>query len=111
MSLVRELQSVDTSGVEPLRAISDETEEGMRERTIGLSELREALDQEVVFGFRKRPRRIRNEADGEAAARPEGEWDPLATAPRRGGPGGRYFIVETERKAVEQPTRSSRPRI
>ena len=33
---MRDIQSVDTDGVEPLQSIRDETEEGVREATIGV---------------------------------------------------------------------------
>lgn len=63
LRFVRAIQSVDTSGVAPLRVIRDETALGLREQTIGLAELRDALESEVVVGHARRPRR-RRQAQG-----------------------------------------------
>jgi hypothetical protein len=87
LSFVRDVQSVNTDGVEPLRSIRDETEEGFREATIGVETLREALAQETVFGRRRRPRRQRS-----AQPREDLEWDPLKTASRKAG---RFFVVKS----------------
>ncbi|KAL4820200.1 hypothetical protein BDW67DRAFT_172938 [Aspergillus spinulosporus] len=69
---VKEIQKVDTTGVEPLQAIRDESPEAVKENTIGLEQLREALSKERVVGRNKRIQRIesaRNE-------RPDGDvWD------------------------------------
>lgn len=87
LSFVRDIQSVKTEGVEPLRSIRDETEEGFREATIGVETLREALAQETVFGRRRRPRRQRSVQRKEVLG-----WDPLETASRRTG---RFFVVKS----------------
>lgn len=63
LGFVRAIQSVDTDGVAPLRVIRDETALGLREQTIGLAELRDALESEVVVGHAKRPRRRRQTQD------------------------------------------------
>jgi len=93
---VREIQSVDTTGVKPLSAIRDETPEGMAELTIGLDTLRDALAQEDVVGHCSRPRRRRaraTEAKGQAVEKiPEEDWDVLGTAAEKVG---RYFVVRT----------------
>ncbi|KAI1428042.1 hypothetical protein F5Y12DRAFT_104714 [Xylaria sp. FL1777] len=57
LHFVRAIQGVDTTGVAPLRAIRDETAAGLREQTVGLAELREALEAEDVVGHARRPRR------------------------------------------------------
>ncbi|KAI1275780.1 hypothetical protein F5Y07DRAFT_165195 [Xylaria sp. FL0933] len=57
LHFVRAIQSVDTTDVAPLRAIRDETTDGLREQTIGLAELQDALDSEDVIGHAARPRR------------------------------------------------------
>ncbi|KAI0809352.1 hypothetical protein GGR55DRAFT_171064 [Xylaria sp. FL0064] len=57
LHFVRAIQSVDTKDVAPLRAIRDETTDGLREQTIGLAELQDALDSEDVVGHAGRPRR------------------------------------------------------
>ncbi|RYC53837.1 hypothetical protein CHU98_g12375, partial [Xylaria longipes] len=46
LHFVRAIQGVDTAGVSPLRVIRDETAAGLREQTIGLAELWEALEAE-----------------------------------------------------------------
>ncbi|KAI0432888.1 hypothetical protein F5Y09DRAFT_300671 [Xylaria sp. FL1042] len=57
LHFVRAIQSVDTTDVTPLRAIRDETAAGLREQTIGLVELRDALESEDIVGHARRPRR------------------------------------------------------
>lgn len=47
---VKEVQKIDTKGVEPLVAIRDETAEAIREQTISLETLRPYLDQEKKVG-------------------------------------------------------------
>src|SRR5579871_3348118 len=50
LNFVRQIQAVDTRGVEPLRAIRDETAEADADREIGLETkgVREALERETV---------------------------------------------------------------
>ncbi|KAJ5226037.1 hypothetical protein N7468_007262 [Penicillium chermesinum] len=87
---VKEIQQVDTDGVEPLRSIRDETPDAVKETTIGLDQLREALAMERVSGRRKRIHRVQ----GEKNIRPDGEtWDgnALGSASKTKG---RYFVVE-----------------
>jgi len=86
---VRDIQSVDTQGVEPLRSIRDETEAGLKEATIGVDQLCDALSQEVAFGRSRRPRRRKHTEK----ASPEVEgWIPLQTASQTTGP---YFVVRS----------------
>ncbi|KAI1118173.1 hypothetical protein F5Y14DRAFT_300173 [Nemania sp. NC0429] len=85
LRFVRAIQSVDTSGVAPLRAIRDETALGLREQTVGLAELRDALESEVVVGHARRPRRRRRRqpnAVGQqsGSSRQEGEAEDAAAA-------------------------------
>jgi Asp-tRNA(Asn)/Glu-tRNA(Gln) amidotransferase C subunit len=87
---VRDVQSVDTKGVEPLRAIRDETERGLRNATIGLEDLKEVLDREVAFGHNRRPRRVKGEKVNTAGVE---DWDPLKTASRTVA--GKYFVVRS----------------
>ena len=54
LEFVRAIQEVDTEGVEPLVALRDETEEGEKERMIGLEEMRGELEKEEVVGMRGR---------------------------------------------------------
>ena len=50
LHFVREIQKVDTTGVEPLRAIRDETAEAAREAEITIESLNEAFEKEEVLG-------------------------------------------------------------
>jgi Asp-tRNA(Asn)/Glu-tRNA(Gln) amidotransferase C subunit len=93
LKFVRAVQRVDTTGVEPLRAIRDETPEARQEVTIGLAELQEALGKEVRIGHYQRARRVREKVESNAE-----KWDALSTA---GKTAGRYFVVESGKKDVE----------
>ncbi|KZZ98470.1 hypothetical protein AAL_02988 [Moelleriella libera RCEF 2490] len=95
LQFVRAVQRVDTAGVEPLRAIRDETQDGVRESTITLEDLRPALDREELVGHYKRPRRIRDSAEGDEPAE---RWHVLGAASRRAG---KYFVVESSKQAPE----------
>lgn len=89
LHFVREIQKVDTTGVGPLQAIREETEEALAERTIGLKRLEDALAQEEFNGKMKRPRRregLPQEMDQ--------NWKPLATANRTAG---EYFVVKNRK--------------
>lgn len=89
LQFVRAIQNVDTKDVEPLRAIRDETEDGMKEVTIGLDNLKEMLSAEERVGFYKRPRRVKGKIESDAE-----KWDALATASRKAG---KYFVVQSEK--------------
>jgi hypothetical protein len=94
LHFVRDIQRVDTSGVEPLSAIRDDTEEGLGEITIDVARLRGALQEEVVFGHRKRPRRIKRDEEAGNAESTD-SWDPLQGASQRKG---RYFVVDSGKR-------------
>ncbi|KAI8965015.1 hypothetical protein F5Y11DRAFT_48977 [Daldinia sp. FL1419] len=89
LHFVRSVRSVDTTGVEPLRAIRDETTLGQREQTIGLEELKDALADEDFVGHTRRPRRRQRNRGADPGV--EG-WDVLAGASETAG---RYFVVRT----------------
>ncbi|KAI1817138.1 hypothetical protein GGS20DRAFT_534744 [Poronia punctata] len=118
LHFVRAIQSVDTAGVTPLRVIRDETTDGLREQTIGLAQLQEALDAEDIVGHAKRPRRRRpqtqpqesSNGSRQASTGPTSQdssqkqhqktvtdevdnWDVLAGASETAG--GRYFVVRS----------------
>lgn len=93
LHFVRAIQSVDTAGVEPLRSLRDETEQGKKEAEVGLEEMRAALEGEEVRGKWHRRIRRRKESKGGDTAK---VWDPLAMAERKTG---RYFVVEGGKKA------------
>jgi len=90
---VRDIQSVDTKGVEPLQSLRDETEEGIREATIGLNDLKDAFENEEIVGRNRRPRRKRgNLVDTKGVE----DWDVLGTATEKvETPGGRFFVVRS----------------
>ncbi|KAM3531775.1 hypothetical protein NHJ13051_000511 [Beauveria bassiana] len=90
LHFVKAIQRVDTSGLEPLQAIRDETEEGRREATIGLDDLKQVLAKEIRVGHYKRPKRIKEKVESEAE-----NWDALSTASKKAG---KYFVVESARK-------------
>lgn len=90
LQFVRDIQSVDTTGVEPLRAIRDETSAGLAETTITLDRLRDGLDRETVFGYRRRPRRVRTDEARERSGE-ELLVDEATEERRERG----YFVVES----------------
>ena len=90
---MRDIQSVDTEGVEPLQSIRDETEEGIKEATIGMKDLRRAFKDEVVIGRNKRPRRKRGRPVDTKGVE---DWDVLGTAGEKVELGGsRFFVVRS----------------
>ncbi|KAF4979542.1 hypothetical protein FZEAL_4310 [Fusarium zealandicum] len=93
LQFVRAVQRVDTRGVEPLRAIRDETVAAKEEVTVGLADLEAALGREVSVGHYQRSKRVRDKVESEAE-----KWDALAAAGRTAG---RYFVVESGKKDVE----------
>ncbi|GAB7365280.1 hypothetical protein MBLNU230_g6361t1 [Neophaeotheca triangularis] len=86
LHFVRSIQEVDTTDVQPLRSLRDETKQGERETELGLDALREALGKEEVRGkYHKRIRRIRG-SNGEHE-----QWDVLGGAEKKVG---RSFVVD-----------------
>lgn len=97
LHFVRAIQAVDTTGVEPLVTIRDETEQGIREMTIGLEHprIKEALEAESKVGRMGRVRRRRDGKVEDRRSTEEREWEPLEGA--QGRTMGRYFVVESGR--------------
>lgn len=94
LHFVRDIQAVDTRGVEPLRSIRDETSAGVAESTVTLDTLRGALSRETAAGFRRRLRRVKDALD-----RGQSEEERLveaATVERRDK---RYFVVASSKVA------------
>ena len=88
---VKEIQRVDASGVEPLQSIRDESPEAVKENTVGLDRLKEAMSKERVVGRRRRIQRVQTEKND----RPDGDaWDgnALGYAPKTKG---RFFVVDS----------------
>jgi hypothetical protein len=92
LHFVREIQAVNTTGIEPLQSIRDETEEGMQELTIGLDDLKDALAEETIVGRNRRPRRRRVEEVEGMKQNEHEKWDVLGLAERKIG---RYFVVDS----------------
>ncbi|KAK4238907.1 hypothetical protein C8A03DRAFT_33021 [Achaetomium macrosporum] len=94
LHFVRDIQRVNTDGVEPLYSIRDETAEGMREATITVDTLKSALADEEVYGRCKRPRRRRTGDQKKGAVDGNGveDWDVLGCASEKVG---RYFVVRS----------------
>ncbi|TKA30628.1 hypothetical protein B0A50_02348 [Salinomyces thailandicus] len=87
LHFVRDIQQVDTTGVEPLQSLRDETASGENASELGMAALSVALGKEDVRGkFHKRIRRRRDVEQTDEAA-----WDPLSTASKKVG---RFFVVE-----------------
>ena len=89
LHFVQAIQSVDTTGVEPLQSIRDETKEAEKENLITLESMRPELEKEEVMGH---SRRIRRKKDLPVTTKGNEDWDPLARAPKTLG---RYIVVET----------------
>jgi hypothetical protein len=78
-------------GVEPLRAIRDETAAAEEEHTITLETLKDALASEKVIGTHyKRRQRDTTPVDVKDAE----DWNVLGSAECKVG---KYFVVESER--------------
>jgi Asp-tRNA(Asn)/Glu-tRNA(Gln) amidotransferase C subunit len=91
LHFVGKIQEVDTTGIEPLRVIRDETTAAEEEHTIGLEALKDALANEKVIGTHyKRIQRDTKPVDAKDAE----DWDVLGSAERKVG---KYFVVESER--------------
>jgi glutamyl-tRNA amidotransferase complex subunit Gta3 len=90
---VRAVQAVDTTGVEPLRALRDETKEAEQEGEERIERgCNEALAKEEIVGkFYKRIRRKAGEVGERDVETMEDEWRPLDAAERRVG---KYFVVD-----------------
>jgi Asp-tRNA(Asn)/Glu-tRNA(Gln) amidotransferase C subunit len=90
---VRSIQDVETKGVSPLQAIRDESREAIKESTIGLEALKDALAKEKVIGRSKRIQReaaIEEENTGHIES---DQWDgnALGSATKTAG---KYFVVQ-----------------
>ncbi|KAG6008219.1 hypothetical protein E4U21_004818 [Claviceps maximensis] len=94
LHFVRAVQRVNTAGVEPLRAIRDETPEAVLENTVTLEDMKSFLSDEELVGHYKRPRRIQkkiHEADE--------KWNVLGTASRKAG---KYFVVQSSTACAKE---------
>lgn len=90
LQFVRQIQSVDVEGVEPLARIEDETDEARKENMASLESMKEELDREIWRG--KWNRRIVGRRPKKTAEDEEEQgWDVLGQAGKRMG---RFFVVE-----------------
>ena len=92
LHFVNDVQSVDTSGVEPLRSIRDETRDAEKEIAITMDDLKEAFAKEERVG---RTGRLRRRKDAPVDTEGAEDWDVLGHASRRVG---RYFVVENGKR-------------
>jgi Asp-tRNA(Asn)/Glu-tRNA(Gln) amidotransferase C subunit len=91
LHFVGKIQEVDTTGVQPLRAIRDETAAAEEEQTITHGKVQRALEKEKVVGrYHKRIERDTTPVDAKDAE----DWHVLGSAERKSG---KYFVVESER--------------
>ena len=90
---VKEIQKIDTTGVSPLVALRDESEDGIRESTITMQDLQDALALEKPVG---RNGRIRRQKVSNPASHEAQDWDPLKMTEDTAG---RFFVV---RKAKDR---------
>jgi Asp-tRNA(Asn)/Glu-tRNA(Gln) amidotransferase C subunit len=97
LHFVQAIQSVDTTGVEPLRSIRDETKEAEKENAVTLESMKEELSKEEVVGHSGRIRRKKSAA---AETDEASNWDPLALASKKIG---RYIVVETGKNQMSKP--------
>ncbi|OQO09190.1 hypothetical protein B0A48_06081 [Cryoendolithus antarcticus] len=97
LHFVDEIQNIDTTGVDPLQGLRDETKQGEREQELGLEALREALGREKVVGrYHRRIRRVRDAGKGEGREGVEEDMgDVMGMA---GKQVGRFFVVEGGKK-------------
>lgn len=103
LNFVRDIQNVNTDGVEPLQSIRDETEEGRKEITIGMEALKEAFEREGFTGRNRRPRRRKGEPLDTTGVE---DWDALETAGEKvEGPGGNFFIVRSGKEQDDDTQR------
>jgi Asp-tRNA(Asn)/Glu-tRNA(Gln) amidotransferase C subunit len=92
LHFVRAVQAADTTGVEPLRALRDESEEDecLEEKRV-MKECEAAFEKEEILGqWHKRIRRRRDELPSKIDEAIE-NWQPVNASARKSG---KYFLVE-----------------
>lgn len=90
LHFVQAIQSVDTTGIEPLQSIRDESAEAEVENEINLNTLKEELEKECTGGFARRITRKSGIVDTSEVE----TGDPLGQAPKKIG---RFIAVDTKR--------------
>jgi hypothetical protein len=92
---VKSIQDVDTKDIPPLRAIRDESREAIKESTISLETLKEALAKEQVVGRRKKiQRQTTTTAPVDASHVESDQWDGNALGSAT-TTAGKYFVVQS----------------
>ena len=104
LHFVREIQKVDTTGVEPLVSIRDETSQAAEENTITLADLQEELDAEQKVGKHGRIRRVTRD---DPKAKKAENWDLLKVAD--GKMVGRFFVVRKQKEAKKEAEEEQSP--
>lgn len=100
---VKEIQKIDTSGVEPLVAIRDETAESIREQTITLETLQPYLDKEKKVGGNGT---IRRQKPTEMLR--DSGWNPFEMGQgKETRKKGKYFFVTKEKERAAIASQSS----
>jgi hypothetical protein len=87
---VKEIQQIDTTGITPLRSIRDESPEAVKEASIGLDNLKDALAKERTVGRSKKIQRLQSHKN----ASPDSDaWNgnALGSASKTMG---KYFVVD-----------------
>ena len=92
LNFVRVIQLVDTTGVQPLQNIRDETTQAKRETEINLDCLKEELNNEEIIGP---SRRIKGKRATPVNNQTVQDPDLLAHAPKKLG---RYIVVDTKKQ-------------
>ncbi|KAF2432102.1 hypothetical protein EJ08DRAFT_162843 [Tothia fuscella] len=95
LHFVKEIQKVDTTGVEPLRALRDETKGAEANDEITLDTLKDALAHEDVVG--RHYKRIRRRQEQQPLNDNPAGWRPLDHAQRKVG---KYFTVDNASSKV-----------
>lgn len=91
LHFVNAIQQIDTSGVEPLQSLRDETARGEEERTYDLESMRDALDGEEVVGVHHKRIRRKKWQSSDGKKNDAEDWNVLGHANRTVG---RFFVVE-----------------
>lgn len=91
LHFVKQIQEVDTQGVEPLKAIRDQSAMKVAEDTITLESMRDSLAREEVVG--QYHRRIQRKKEVKPETEGSEDWDPLAHAKKTVG---RFFVVDRD---------------
>lgn len=100
---VKEIQKINTTGVEPLVAIRDETTESIEEQTITLETLQPYLDKEQKVGANGT---IRRQKPAEMIR--DSGWNPFEMGKgKETRRKGKYFFVKKQKERTAAESQSS----